>query len=165
MFQSGDTVMHPTAGVCRIQEIRTEKFTGTPLLYYVMQPVYDGANSKLYVPVDGERIGLRGLLTSAQIDEILKRVPLVETPWSEDERERSELFSSLLRTGDHAMIVKMIAQLYAYRADLQAKGKKLHQSDERLLRQAQTLIHQEFSYALGLEEAQTIQYIMEHIAA
>ena len=59
----------------------------------------------------------------------------------------------------------MIAQLFTYKEELQKQGKKLHQSDERLLREAQTLIHQEFSFALGLEEADTIRYIMEHIAA
>lgn len=165
MFQIGDTVMHPTAGVCKITDIRKEKFGGELRLYYVMQPVYDGANSRLFVPVDSDKVALRRLLSASQIDAILARVPAVEPQWPADERERRDLFSSLLRTGDHAAIVRMIAQLFTYKEELQKQGKKLHQSDERLLREAQALIHQEFSFALGLEEADTIRYIMEHIAA
>ena len=155
MFQTGDTVMHPTAGVCRIIDIRRENFSGELLPYYVITPVYDGVNSRLFVPVDSDKIVLRRLLSASQIDAILASVPTAKDRWS----------ASLLRTGDHAAIVKMIAQMFRYKEQLQKKGKKLHQSDERLLRQAQTLIHQEFSFALGLEEADTIRYIMEHIAA
>ena len=165
MFQIRDTVMHPTAGVCKITDIRKEKFGDALRLYYVMQPVYDGANSRLFVPVDSDKVALRRLLSASQIDAILASVPTAKDRWSADERERTETFASLLRTGDHAAIVKMIAQMFRYKEQLQKKGKKLHQSDERLLRQAQTLIHQEFSFALGLEEADTIRYIMEHIAA
>ena len=165
MFQTGDTVMHPTAGVCRILDIRTEKFGGALRLYYVMQPVYDGANSRLFVPVDSDKVALRRLLSAQQIDAILSQVPSAAVAWPEDERVRTETFSSLLRSGNHAAIVKMIALLFEHKEDLQKKSKKLHQSDERLLREAQTLIHQEFSFALGLAEADTIRYIMEHIAA
>ena len=165
MFQTGDTVMHPTAGVCRIIDIRRENFSGELLPYYVITPVYDGVNSRLFVPVDSDKIVLRRLLSASQIDAILASVPTAKDCWSADERERTETFASLLRTGDHAAIVKMIAQMFRYKEQLQKKGKKLHQSDERLLRQAQTLIHQEFSFALGLEEADTVRYIMEHIAA
>ena len=165
MFACGETVMHPTTGVCRILDIRNEKFSGSYQTYYVLQPVYDGANSKVFVPVKSDKIVLRRLLDKAQINSILAQVPSAQDLWSADERERNERYAALLRSDDYAGIVKMIAQLHIYRETLREKGKKLHQSDERLLAQAQTLIHQEFSFALGLPEAETIRYIMKRIAA
>ena len=165
MFQSGSTVMHPTAGVCTITDLRKEKFSGSWELYYCLQPVYDSANNRLYVPVDSDKVVLRQLLSKVQINAILAQVQTAKDLWSPDERERNERYSALLKTQDHAAIVKMIAAMYQYKETLQKKGRKLHQGDERLLQQACALIHQEFSYALGLEEAETIQYIMERIAA
>lgn len=165
MFQIGSTVMHPTAGVCTITDLRKEKFSGSWELYYCLQPVFDSANNRIYVPVNSEKVVLRQLISKAQINEILAQVRTAQDLWSPDERERAERYSALLKTDDHAAIVKMIAAMYQYKEALRKAGRKLHQSDERLLQQACTLIHQEFSYALGLEEAETVQYIMERIAA
>ena len=79
MFQIGSTVMHPTAGVCTITDLRKEKFSGSWELYYCLQPVFDSANNRIYVPVNSEKVVLRQLISKAQINEILAQAGGGET--------------------------------------------------------------------------------------
>ncbi|MBQ6092821.1 MAG: CarD family transcriptional regulator, partial [Clostridia bacterium] len=59
MFQAGDTVVHPFAGVCRVLDIRNERFGDRPQLYYVIASTQDKGGNRIYVPVDGGKILLR----------------------------------------------------------------------------------------------------------
>lgn len=164
MFRVRDVVMHPTEGVCRVTDLREEMFSGEKLLYYLLVPLRDGVKSKIYVPVNSAVIPLRRLLTKAEIRTVLARVPALDDIWCDTERERVERFGEVLRSGDHARIIQMIALLHHYKDQQQSDGKKFHKSDEHLLKEAEAIIHSEFSYALGMDEKATISYIMKKIA-
>ena len=164
MFRVQDIVMHPTEGVCRVTDLCEEMFSGEKQLYYVLIPLRDSVKSKIYVPVNGEMIHLRRLLSKAEIRAVLARVPQLDVVWSDSERERAEQFNETLRSGDHARIIQMIALLHQYKEQQQSARKKFHKSDELLLIEAETIIHSEFSYALGMDEKATISYIMKRIA-
>lgn len=164
MFRVRDTVMHPTEGVCRVTDLREEAFSVEKQLYYVLIPLRDGVKSKIYVPVNGEVIRLRRLLTKAEISAVLARVPELDDIWLDTDRERLERFGELLRSGDHARIIQIIERLHQYKEQQQRAGKKFRKSDEYLLKEAESIIHSEFSYALGMDEKATISYIMKKIA-
>ena len=164
MFQVKDIVVHPVAGICRIKDIRTEKFGDRPLLYYVMTPLDSNGRNLIFTPVEESRIRLRRPLTKEEIETILRQVLTAEIEWPEDEKERSAQLSLLLRTGDQVRIVKMIAQLHHLKETRIKQRKKLNATEERLLQEAQNMIHGEFSFALGLDEDETIRHIMEKLA-
>lgn len=164
MFQAGDTVVHPFAGVCRVLDIRNERFGDRPQFYYVIASTQDKGGNRIYVPVDGGKILLRRPLSKREVQTVLQNVSASEVRWPENEKERAEQFSLLLRKGTYAQLVKMIALLHQWKDARRAAGKKMPAGDERLLQEAQQMIHREFAYALGLDEAQTIRYIMNHIA-
>jgi len=164
MFQVMDTVVHPTAGICRIRDIRKEKFGDSPMLYYVMTPLGDKGSNQIFTPVDSDKIALRLPLKKEDVTAILHDVPDAEIPWDADEKQRDALLWPLLRSGTHAQIIQMIVKLHQLRELRKQEGKKLFAGDERLLAEAQTMIHREFSFALGLDEAETIRYIMKAIA-
>ncbi len=163
MFQVGDTVVHPFAGVCQIRDIRNEKFGERPQMYYVIVSTEDKGSNRLYVPVDSGKILLRRPLTKREIKTVLRNVPTAEVRWPQNEKERAEQFSVLLRKGTHAQLVKMIALLHQWKESRRAAGKKMPTSDERLLQEAQQMIHREFAFVLGLSEAETVQFIVNHI--
>ena len=53
MFGIGDTVMHPSEGVCSVEDIRTIQFSGgQPRPYYVLHPTMEKGSSTVYMPTD-----------------------------------------------------------------------------------------------------------------
>ncbi len=52
MYQIGDTVMHPSEGVCSIEDIRPIRFSGnTSRDYYVLRPSMERGSGTVYLPV------------------------------------------------------------------------------------------------------------------
>ena len=143
---------------------RNERFGDRPQLYYVIASTEDKGSNRIYVPVNSRKILLRRPLSKREVQAVLQNVSASEVLWPESEKERAEQFSLLLRAGTHAQLVKMIALLHHWKDARRAAGKKMPASDERLLQEAQQKIHREFAYALGLDEAQTIRFIMNNIA-
>ena len=70
MFEIGNIVMHPSAGVCCIEDIREEKLTDKKRMYYIMHPLSDQKKSTLYVPVDTDKLRLRKLMSKEEIIEM-----------------------------------------------------------------------------------------------
>ena len=57
MFAVGDVVLHTSQGVCRVDDIRDEKFSGMNRTYYVLLPMENNGKSTTYVPVDAPNRG------------------------------------------------------------------------------------------------------------
>ncbi len=163
MFQIHEIVIHPTAGACKIQDIRSEKFTGTPERYYVLTPLNDTLKSKIFVPVAGDKVALRKPVSKAQIDAILDHVHRLPSLWVADATQRAAAFDEILKAQDHERTLKMIGELIEHRQKALKERKKPRQSDERLLQEAEKRVQGEFSYALGLDEEATVRYIVERV--
>ena len=62
LFSVGDTVMHPSEGICTISEIRLMHFgSGAPRKYYILKPEMDQSSATVYLPVlrgNAERISV-----------------------------------------------------------------------------------------------------------
>ena len=86
-----------------------------------------------------------------------------ETQWYEDKNTRKNIFNSVLRSDDYHQIISMMHTLYIQQENQRLKGKKLLAADERMMQDAEHLIHQEFAFVLGIEEDQIGNFITERI--
>lgn len=164
MYNKGDTVMHPGAGVCKIHDIRKERFPKTePKLYYVLKPVYDNGATTIYLPADENKITLRKLLSADDIKDLIHSISLEDKLWVDDDNERQEKFMRILRNGDHANIIKLIAELHTEQTDRASRGKKLHIADDKVLHEAEKLLHQEFAYTLKLDVDEVAPFIIREL--
>ena len=103
MFQIGDQVMHPGAGVCQVADIRRERFSGPARLYYVLHSLYDGGKTTTYVPVDrGEQL-LKPRMTPEEIDLLLAGLDLEHPLWIENNTQRQVAFAAILREGERQL--------------------------------------------------------------
>ena len=84
--------------------------------------------------------------------------------WSDNSAERMRLYADVLKSGDRGQILLAIRTLVLRRRDLSQKGKKLHITDERALRDAQRFLFDEFSYVLGIDADKVEDYIMTAVA-
>lgn len=163
MYKETDIVMHPRAGVCTIEAVRPETFTGAPRLYYVMRPLYENTTTTIYVPTDSDKIKLRRLLSKDEILELIHSVSLDTSLWIDNPLQRKEHFLQLVREGDHATLIRLIAELHRHRLESEKKGRKFHAVDEKVLKEAESCIHQEFAHALNLQVEEIAPFIMKEL--
>ena len=164
MFNVGHMVMHPNAGVCKIDEIRKQKFAKMEeQLYYILKPVYDNQSSIIYVPVNSDRIVLRRLLSVDDIKTLIHSVSLDQPLWIENDTKRNEKFKTILNSGDHVKIIQLIIEIHGQDIEKKKAGKKLHMADSRIMQEAEKMIHQEFAYSLNLDIDEVASYIMEEL--
>lgn len=159
MYQVNDNVMYSTTGVCRITEIRKQKIMGDiEMDYYVLLPIY-AKNSTIMAPVDKADQLMRKITSKDHIDKTLSQIPSYEVKWVEDDRQRAEHFRQQLKTGSLEEWTKLIKTLLTQQQLRQEQGKKLRQSDENVLRNAQRLINEEFATSLQIPVEQVSDYI------
>ena len=164
MFAVGDVVLHTSQGVCRVDDIRDEKFSGLIRTYYVLLPMGNNGKSTTYVPVDAPKSPIRELLSEEQIREVIHVSMNEKTDWIDNNNVRKSVFTEILRSDDMSKILSLIVCLYNRRATVLSQGKKFPVVDERIMTEAERKIHQEFSYTLSISEKDVPQYIKMCIA-
>lgn len=151
MISCGDIVVYGTNGVCRFNGEVTKKTAFGTSDYFELESLRDRTN-KMYLPKNQELLGkLRRVMTYDEavslVDESAKEQIMVV----EDDNERKERFSSMLKANDSAMTVRVVRALTLLQKSKCKNGRKLHSADERMLKLAKKMIDDELSYALGIE--------------
>lgn len=164
MYQAGDTVVYGMEGVCRIEEIAEKDFAGERRLYYVLKPVFRNA-STVFLPVDNPALTgkMRRTLTAAEIRDLIHCLPERDAVWIDNETARREACQDVLRSGDRLRLAGLIKSLYLHQQELKAQKKDLRACDDRVLKEAETLLYEEFAFVLGLRREQVIPFIAGEI--
>ncbi len=164
MFQIGDAIIYGTHGVCVLSDIAELKLVDNKREYYVLCPVHD-TNSKIYAPTDNETVNakMRKVVTREEIDSLIANISDNDTKWISDESDRRDFCDSVLKSGDRAELMKLIEMLYLKQKSLQSNKKHFHLADEKALKEAQDLLHDEFAYVLGIEPSEVPSYIRKQL--
>lgn len=167
MLSIGSYVMYGSNGVCRIEEIRSESFTGKARDYFILSPV-DDPKTTIYVPTDEEAL-------TARMSPLLSREELVTllresyrdgtTEWINDPRARSEAFRSVLQSGDRRGLFRMLRTIHERREAQLANGKKLYAADENAFHQAERMLHGEIATILSIPADEVPSFIQAQLAA
>lgn len=158
MFGINDTIMYGSYGVCRIVDIRPEQFSLETRVYYVLKPVQD-ETSTIYCPVEGGEKKFRHLLSVNEIYELVASIPKMEAEWIEDDQQRQEKFQDILRHGDHASLMKLVKTLYTQREKQRSAGKKFHNADQKLMKEAEGVLYSEFAHVLHIRPDEVVPFI------
>ena len=164
MYSVNHMVMHQNLGVCQIIDIRQEEFAFSEKQWYdVLRPYYEGKNSLSYVPVNSEKVKLRKLLSVPEIYNELDQLTQKDSSWIENDKERQDCFVRILRDGDPTQVIQMIRNIHKKQEERSLAGKKLRAADEKILHDAERLLHQEFAYVLDIQLDEVIPFIMKKI--
>lgn len=159
MVQTGDYVNYGTQGICRVEEIRTMKFGGDAeaRAYLVLRPVHQ-ENASVFVPSDNQRLlaRMRPVLSPEEIDRTILSVSHQSMPWISDRKERAAKFQEILSRRDERELLLLVSCLYL-RSKESAKG--LSSGDAQVLKKAETVIAQEFSFSLRIDPQDIGGYI------
>lgn len=164
MFTAGETVVYGAQGICKVEGL-TEMTTGREKKsYYVLSPIYTD-RSTIYVPTDNENLlaNIRRVLSKKEINSLIDEANAQKADWIEDDLARREHCSAVIKGGDRMALMQLIEMLYLHREALKETKKHFHISDERYLREAERLIHDEFSFVLGIPREEVPGYILKRI--
>ena len=164
MFTVGEHVIYGTHGVCCISEIKQMSFGADSRDYYVLTPVSE-RRSTIFVPVDNETLlaQMRKVLTKEEIDDLLDSVEPGSLEWIASDSERKDFCNKTIKSGDRLAIIGMIEMLYLHQEEMKSAKKHFHVTDERFLREAEKLLHDEFSFVLGITGTEVHEYIGSRI--
>lgn len=161
-LQLNEYVVYRNTGVCQIIAIEDQCMDGvTTVCYYKLKPIAD-TNSTYYIPVSKAEEKIRKLLTKEEVKELINTMPLEEEPdtiLSNNRRERKEMYSQILKSDDHMAILRLISALYFHKRSSEAKGKRFSAMDENAMKNAETLMLQEFGFVLDMTESELRQYM------
>jgi len=163
IFHIGETVMHPSEGVCTIEELKQMDFSNNTRTYYVLKPVAEKSSSTVYLPVIRGNHILRSLLTQETILEMIKQAASHESLWISDNKQRKEIFTRILSEGNHVKTIKLIQELHEHRMLREQEGKRNCASDESILAEAERRLHQEFSHVLHMTLKDTAAFIRQRL--
>lgn len=166
MFQKGDNIVYGSSGVCEVVDIGTMNMTGAKKgrLYYTLLPVYSNG-SRIYTPVDNDKIVMRSILTREEALEKIDSIPEIEPLWIVDEKKREESYKEAVKTCSFENLIKIIKTLYLRRQSRLAGGKKLAAIDERYLKMAEESLYGELAISLDMPKEEMEQFITNHVEA
>ena len=154
-----DYVHYGAYGVCRVEDLRSMRFgPGEPLReYYVLRSV-DQHGADIYVPADNPALTarMRPVLSREEIDHLLAGCREERLPWVEDRRQRLDAFRDILCRGDERELLLLARCLYQKSRET-AKG--LSSTDAQILKKAESMIAQAFSFSLHIGTQQVGGYI------
>lgn len=149
MFKVGDTILYTTYGVCKIRELTTMVFNGANNEYYVLVPINE-SKTELTIPVNNPVVTsrLHPLLSKEKVEDIIKTIPDIKTYWIDNDNERKKEFTDTIKLGNREDTISIIKSIKKHQLSLIGKNRKLHSVDEQVMRDAEKLIFEEFSYVL-----------------
>ena len=152
MFSVNDTVVYGTDGVCTVTDITTRAFGKEKAEYYVLTPIHQNG-ACIYVPTASEALlrKMRRVLSAEEIRQLIADIPQESShEWITDEAARRTAFKTVLQSGDRRELVRMIKTIYLHGQEQAKNGRKLHHSDEMMMKDAEKLLYDELAYVLGI---------------
>lgn len=70
--------MYGKTGVCTVEEISERSLGGVTRTYYTLRPLYR-ENNTIYAPTDNEKLFMRPIITRAEAEALIARVPEIRT--------------------------------------------------------------------------------------
>ncbi|MGN0243929.1 MAG: CarD family transcriptional regulator [Lachnospiraceae bacterium] len=164
MFKIGDYIVYGLQGLCKVDNITTLEMNGVDKKkqYYVLSPL-QSKGSTIYTPTDSEKVKMRKALSKAEAEELLDEILNLDEIWIDNEKQREEQYKVALRSGDCRKWVSIIKTLYLRKQQRLSEGKKITATDERYLKQAETNLYSELSFALEIPEDEMEAHITKHI--
>ncbi len=163
MFRVGDLVQYGNSGVCQVQEIVSEGISSVKdKLFYLLIPL-GSKGSKIYTPVDNEKVVMRKIMTPDEIDSLVSRIADIPELGIPDERSREQQYKQAIHSGSCEEWIKIIKTLYLRKKKRAAQGKKITSTDERYMKSAEDRLYGEFSAALGKDREDVKSYISQRI--
>ena len=156
MFDVGDFVVYKR-NVCKIVEIKEKYYKDID--YFSLVPVFDDT-LKIDVPKNSSI--LRNVLSKAEVEEIINRIPSIDAIVANDKLLESE-YKKLLQTDGYDGLIKIIKTAYIRNNDRINNKKKISEKDENYFNLAEKYLYNEFAVSLGISPEEAKEYVISKV--
>lgn len=165
MFEIGQTVTYATSGVCRIARREKRRIGSAEMEYFILKPLYDQSMT-ICVPAGNPALlgRIRPVLGREQILELIHALPAQDVYSDLGPDARKEHYGRALQSGDEAELARMLRSIYEVKKARQAAGKQLSSYEEKVMREAENMLHTEFAHALGIQPDEVAEFIRAELA-
>lgn len=164
MFEKETAVIYKGAGICRIADIRKERFGKAYREYYVLTPMYETVSSRFFVPVGSEAEKFKPVLTAAETDPLFAEAEALDFLWIENDKLRKRGFAEIIKEADRATVIRAVAETCIRQDERRRIKGKLRASDEQFLKDAQKIVENELAFVLKVEPENVREIIIERLA-
>lgn len=165
MYQKNCVVIYGLHGVCRIADVTIKDFSGQEETYYILKPIFDD-RSTFFVPVKNSSAQkLRPLLSIEEVNALIEGISCQDVIGIEDEKHRKDAYKKIIESGDRGEMMRLIKTLYMRKEEQQKAGKKQHIIDEHFMKEAESILYDEFAYVLQIEKDDIVPYIKKEMTA
>ena len=170
MYRKNDLIVYGSTGVCRITDIAPlPHMPDCHKEYYTLIPLFSPVAEIIHVSVQTCAC-IRPLITAAQARMYLESLAeLPATPYhSHDPKQTVAHYTEILYTHDCMQYLQMVKSIYMKSAENARIGKKISQTEQRYLKQAEHISFGELAAALDktLEEIRTqVQEALRNVCA
>lgn len=165
-LKKDDYIVYRSAGVCQIVEVAPQSMDGVhTVLYYKLKPISD-PNSTYYIPAEHAEDKLRNLLTEEEVLALIDAMPHSDEEdslWSDNRRERKEMYAQIMKGDDHYALIRMISSLYFRKQFTEKHGKRFSTMDESAMKNAENLMLQEFGFVLKMNQETLRKFIAARV--
>ncbi len=165
MFEKGDYIVHGSHGVCQVEGVTNLDMPGIDKsrLYYVLCPV-SSKGSKMYSPVDNNKVISRPVLSAGEAMELIDDIPNIEQFVIVNDKQRELQYKEVIRTCDCRELVRIIKTLYNHKQERLAEGKKSTSIDEKYFQIAEENLYSELAISMGKEKSSIETFIADRMA-
>lgn len=148
-LKRGDMVMHWTYGLGKVLKMEKRELAGQKRPYYAIQV----GEMTVWVPADDDLAArLRKPSTKAQLTKLKQVLSKSSVTLPQDRHERKTKLNDMLKDGKAESLCKVIRALTVF-----GKTHPLNDSDQALLKRAQTALVGEWGYARGMTQAEAME--------
>lgn len=165
MFQIGEKIVYGSTGVCQVDDVTRLQMDGVDheRLYYILTPL-DKRRGRIYTPTDNEKIKMRRVITKKEAEHLVDEIDgISQLDIKSNDKMREEKYKEILRTCDCHECIRLIKTIYLKKQNLISMGKKLPNTDEKYLRQAEDSLYSELSVALDIDKNGMVKYIEDRV--
>ena len=160
-YQVGEIVLYGTEGICRVLGTEEKRFGSEALTYYALESV--GKGSRIFVPFANEALikRIRRPQTADSMQSLLEDVQSIEDlDWHENDRERKTYHMGIVANGGTKELLQLIKTIQNRRVAMQQAGKRLYATDDRVCKEALTLLIAEMTVSLSVNEEAAKQHLV-----
>lgn len=145
--------------VCKIKEIKENYRNG--LDYYSLTPLED-ESLHLIVPVTSEKTILREPISKNEVEDLIRKIPLVK-PIESEEKILGNEYKVLLNSGNLEDYIKIIKTTYLRNKERLDNKRKISDKDNYYFNLAEKYLYNEFSIVLNKDFEETKKYVIDRV--
>ena len=162
MYSIGEKVLYGVHGVCIIEDIQEQNFTGQKTPYYTLRS-YQNESLQLYHPVECENSKLEPVISAETATEILDVFKKPASEWQDRPTSRNNSYRVAFNSSDHFEIAQMVNTMLRKKHELAREDKKLPSQDAQNLLKVSPILYAELALSLDMTSEQIAKKIEELI--